>query len=302
MWLHGAVTHRALGGFDTTALRGPLPRTGRRTGGSRLPVLVTLGVLALVVVVLVAVAVGEGSGGLGALADPVVLGALGIGAALAALVGLLLTVLVRAGGRRSQRLAAFAAANGLTYHPRHPRPDALPATGLVDRVRRGGQDAWISDVVVDTRTRHVEYGQAAVRRGSARGRSMEWWGYVAVRTTVTVPHAAVLRRGRLGRPAAAFALVRQLADDLPQRPGPDPRFTVLCPPGHEDDVAAIASPDLLDRWAALGLDVEILDQWLVLSRRKAVVTLDPSQWQELAAMTAALDARLTAWERRRARR
>lgn len=264
--------------------------------------LVALGVLALAVVVVGALAVGEGSGGLGALADPVLLGALGIGAALAGLVGLLLTVLVRAGGRRSQRLAAFAAANGLTYHPRHPRPDALPATGLFDRVRRGGQTAWVSDVVVDARTRHVEYGQAAVRRGSARGRSMEWWGYVAVRTTIAVPHAAVVRRGRLGRPSALFALVRQLVDDVPQRPGPDPRFAVLCPPGSVPDVAAILSPDLLDRWAALGLDVEILGRWLVLYRRKAVVTLDPQEWQELAAMTAALDARLTAWEGSRAPR
>ncbi|MEE6295663.1 hypothetical protein [Georgenia wangjunii] len=32
-------------------------------------------------------------------------------------------------------------------------------------------------------------------------------------------------------------------------------------------------------------------------RRRRVVTLRPTQWQELAAMTALLDARLSGWER-----
>lgn len=296
MWLHGAVAHRAQGEFDTTALRGPLPRTGQRPGSSRLPLLIALGVLALAVVVVSAVAAREGTGVLRALADPVLLGALGLGAVLAALVGLLLAVLVRSGGRRSRRLAAFVAVNGLAYHPRHPEPAGLPGTGLFDRVRRGGQASWISDVVVDARDRHVEYGQAAVRRGTSRGSSLEWWGYVAVRTVVPMPHVAVLRRGRLVRPAAPFALLRQLVRDVPHVPGPDPRFTVLCPPGHERDVAAVVSPELLDRCARLGLDVEILDRWVVLFRRGRLVTLDPDRWQELAAMTTVLDARLTAWE------
>ncbi|MBD8062647.1 hypothetical protein [Oceanitalea stevensii] len=290
------MTHRTQGGFDTTALRGPLPRTGQRPGGSRLPLLIALGVLALVVVVVGAVAARQGTGVLTALADPVLLGALGLGAVLAALVGLLLALLVRSGGRRSRRLAAFAAANGLTYHPRHPQPADLPETGLFGRVRRGGQAGWISDVVVDARGRHVEYGQAAVRRGPSRGSSAEWWGYVAVRTPVPMPHVAVLRRGRLGRPAAPFASLRQLAQDVPSVPGLDPRFTVLCPAGHERDVAAVVSPELFDRWATLGLEVEILDRWVVLFRRGRLVTLDPDRWQELATMTTALDARLTAWE------
>lgn len=269
MWLHGAVTQGGYGGLDTTALRGP--RRGVQRARSRLrslPVWIGAAVLAVVVVVVVAVAASRGTGGAQALADPVLLGALGIGAALTALVALLLAALVRSGARRAERLAAFAADNGLGYHPRRPRTDDLPATALFDRVRRGGQEAWISDVVLDTRTRHTEYGQAAVRRRNARGVSLEWWGY----------------------------------QQLPPRPAADPRFTLLCPPGYEQDVAAIVSPELLDRWAAMGLDVEILDQWVVLFRRGRVATLEPARWQELASMTAALDARLTAWERHRTSR
>lgn len=303
MWLHGAVTQGGYGGLDTTALRGP--RRGVQRARSRLrslPVWIGAAVLAVVVVVVVAVAASRGTGGAQALADPVLLGALGIGVALAALVALLLAALVRSGVRRAERLAAFAADNGLGYHPRRPRTDDLPATALFDRVRRGGQEAWISDVVLDTRARRVEYGQAAVRRRNARGVSLEWWGYVAVRTTVALPHVAVLRRGRPGRATASFALLRQLAQQLPPRPAADPRFTLLCPPGYEQDVAAIVSPELLDRWAAMGLDVEILDQWVVLFRRGRVATLEPARWQELASMTAALDARLTAWERHRTSR
>lgn len=285
--------------MDTSALRGPLPRTGGSTQGhsrvASMPLLICLVVLGAVVVLVVGVAAGDGRGLAGALGDPVLLGALGIGAALAALVGLLLTVVVRSGGRRARRLEAFAADNALSYHPRRAPSDDLPATSLFDRVVRGGQAEWISDVLVDTRSRPVEYGQAAVRRGSARGRSMEWWGYVAVRTAVPMPHVAVLRRRTSG--PRSFALLRQLAQDVPRLAGLDRRFTVLCPPGHAPDVAAIVSPELFDRWAALGLDVEILGRWVVLFRRGAVVTLKPGLWQELAEMTAALDARLTAWER-----
>lgn len=307
MWLHGAVTHGVLGRLDTTALRGPLPQTAApQRARWRLPqpaVVVSAIVLAGVVLVVAAVAVGtavrDGAGLIQTMKDPVLLGALGVGAALAAATWLLLTVLVRHGNRRSTRLAAFAAANGFTYHLRRQQVDDLPATGLFVRALCGGRSMWVPDVVVAPRPRHVELGKTSIMRGSSEGSTREWWGYVAVRTAVPMPHVAVLRRRGLRRRVGRFGVLRQLRRDVPELPGHDRRFRVLCPPGYERDVAAIVSPELLDRWAAMGFDVEILDQWLVLFRRAAVVTLSPRTWQELIEMTALLDAHLTAWERHR---
>lgn len=300
-----------LGSLDTTALSGSLEPLGpgdaaqdrRRRSSSRfarsMAVLVVACVVLVTVVVVAAMAarsdtsLGEAAG------DPVVLGSLAAAAALGVLVWLGLSWASWSGGRRSQRLTAFAERNAMTYQRQRHQDDLLPPTAFFVRVYAGPQSRLATEVVVGRHPRHVEHGQVTISRsGGEDGAMREPWGYVAVRTAVPMPHVAILRRRGLRGRTRRFRGLRDLQRGLPPLRGFDRRFVVLCPPGHEADVAAIATPDLLDRWAEGGFDVEILDSWLVLFRRRPVVTLAPKRWQELAAMTTLLDARLTDWERR----
>ncbi|NHC24406.1 hypothetical protein G6553_14645 [Nocardioides sp. IC4_145] len=303
-----------LGSLDTTALSGPLEPVGpgdaaaqdrRRRSSSRSARSMALFVAACVVLVtavVVAAMAARSDTSLGeAAGDPVVLGSLAAAVVLGLLVWLGLSWASRSADRRSRRLTAFAERNGMTYQHHRDQAELLPPTAFFVQIFGEPQRRLVSDVVVDHRTRHVEHGQATVMRGGDENGAMrEPWGYVAVRTAVPLPHVAILRRRGLRRRVRRFRGLRDLQRGLPRLPGFDRRFVVLCPPEHESDVAAIATPDLLDRWAEGSFDVEILGSWLVLFRRRPVVTLKPKRWRELAAMTSLLDARLTDWERRAA--
>ncbi|GAB3145061.1 hypothetical protein GCM10027058_00790 [Microbacterium neimengense] len=190
-----------------------------------------------------------------------------IGAVVAALLfGLALMVLSRAAVRTGRRrmwprqhwaLARFAADNGVTYHP-GPFPAELPTRSYRGRL-------------LQTR---------ALRWATPEGRLIEWsdfvqdWGTSAYRHT---RFGGWIRIG-LGRPLPRIVLPPAHGDArvLVTEPGPAHR-------GPLEEDSLLFSPAL--RAEVKGWDVEVIDDALLLTRSRDVVTTDPAEWSEILRTT-----------------
>lgn len=204
-----------------------------------------------------------------------------IGAAVAALLfALLLMLLGRAAVRTGRRrmwprqhwaLARFAADNGFTYHP-GPFPAELPTRSYRGRL-------------LQTR---------ALRSVTPEGRLIEWSDFEQDWGTSAYHHTRFGGWIRIGLG------------------GPLPR--VVLPPAHGDARALVTGPGLAQRGLleedslllspallaeTKGWDVEVIDDELLLTRSRDVVTTDPAEWPAISRTTvAALDG-IAQWERRR---
>lgn len=190
-----------------------------------------------------------------------------IGAVVAALLfGLALMVLSRAavrGGRRRMWprqhwvLARFAADNGFTYHP-GPFPAELPTRSYRGRL-------------LQTR---------ALRWASPEGHRIEWsdfvqdWGTSAYRTT---RFGGWIRIG-LGRPLPRIVLPPEHGDAraLATESGLAQRVP------FEQDSLSFSSALLA---GVKGWDLEVIDDQLLLTRSRDVVTTDPTEWSEILRTT-----------------
>lgn len=79
----------------------------------------------------------------------------------------------------------------------------------------------------------------------------------------------------------------------------DSHFALYCPSGYERDALYLFTPDVMTRAVdeAGGWDIEIVDDVLLLTRSRDVVTTDPAEWSEIIRTTVAFAGKIEQWER-----
>lgn len=168
-------------------------------------------------------------------------------------------ILSRGIWRRRLAITRFAAANGLDYAVKTPRPNfpgAIFALGssrqAPERLYRGGD-------------RPLDLGNYQYTTGSGKSRRTHNWGYLAIKLDRMLPHMILDAKANnfLGTNLpVSFSRdqVLSLEGDF------DRHFTLYCPKQYERDALYVFTPDLMARLideAAL-FDVEIVDDWMFL--------------------------------------
>ena len=220
--------------------------------------------------------------------------------------GLLLVVLVTAltvnGWRRSDpttrryRLDQFARANGWGYTP------------VVHNLNRPGQMFEIGttratyDVIRWESPRAVEIGDHVYSPSPAAQGTVRR-GYVGIRLDTALPHIVLdaVKNNQAGE-GSSLRFRIDPAQRLSLEGDFDRHFTLYCPEGSEQDALYLFSPDIMARFIdhAADFDVEITGDWLILSTRDQVCTLDPSAWRQLLDLIGAIEDKLGQWGRWRA--
>jgi len=200
------------------------------------------------------------------------------------------------GKRRRYVLARFAQANGMSYLPWLDSPP-LPGMLFHQGDRRGS-----TDVLRREQPRFVEFANFSyTESGSSDSNSSTYrWGYVAIHLDAPLPHIvldALGNNGGLGRSNLPMAF--RGSQRLSLEGDFDRYFALYCPRGYERDALYLFTPDVMARLIdyAARLDVEIIDDWMFLYTREAVVTTDPAAWAQLFSVVAALTQKLTQWGR-----
>ena len=196
---------------------------------------------------------------------------------------------------RQQRLTRFARENGLEY-----LPGPYLATHLEPLRDRGRLE--VQDLL---RTRPgsspaIEFGDFELRSGSPGSEQTDIGGYCAIRLSTALPHL-VLRSRRLRlHPLSAGELPRA-AQRLGLEGDFDDHFTLYCPEGAETDALALLTPDVMARLidSAGDWDVELVGEWVILSRFPPVVSLDPAVWRDAVGAVDALIEKVARWDRLR---
>lgn len=210
--------------------------------------------------------------------------------------GLLVWFWVRSRARRGTperhyRLARFAAANGMSYQPG-------PYSGGHLAPWAGRGRLTLSRVMRTHAARPVEFANFELVTGPATGRSTRFGGYCAVRLETRLPHIVLLARHG-GESKLAVEALPSADQRLGLEGDFDRHFSLHCPRGYERDALYLFTPDVMARLIdhVRGFDVEVVDDWVLLTRSADVVALDPRAWNGLLEATRALDASVRRWAR-----
>jgi hypothetical protein len=187
------------------------------------------------------------------------------------------------------RLSRFAQRNDLDWTPGESRGrDITPLSeqgslSVIDGMStRSGLPVRIGNSILST-------------QNGSRSHSTRYGGFAAVRLGTRLPNIRIESR-RLRR-----VQVRAVAGDqtLSLEGDFDRHFTVRCPTGYERDALYLLTPDvmasLIDH--AQDFDIELVDDWVILTTPRDVVTFKPARWQSLAAALNAVTHRLDQWQR-----
>jgi len=199
------------------------------------------------------------------------------------LVGLGLVVpvvrLLRKSGNRermsSYRIMQFATRNGLGYRGKIENPEQ--AAGIFSR----GTQRAAADVVTFDRPRPMEFGVYRHVTGP-REMAAEAWCYATTPLDAKLPHLLLNSRAKrtgtmTGGPDDALG--------QPDLTGPGTAvFSVSGPFGRAPQIQAVLdrtlfAPDLLARYTARPVHIEIVRNQLYLFARKPFVTTDPDDWR-----------------------
>lgn len=193
----------------------------------------------------------------------------------------------------SWRIRRFAAANELEYR----RSVANP--GIPSSLFRG-TDRRALRVLRQPAPRHIEIGRHLSTLTSSRRRSRtEAWAYIAIRSAVPLPNMFLDARANdpaFGDPAGAGFRDDQrlrLEGDF------DRHFALYCPAGYETDALYLFTPDVMERLidTASAFDVELVDEWVILTSAQHTTTLDPARWRHVQGAIQAVTAKLDQWDR-----
>ncbi|WP_309732606.1 hypothetical protein [Microbacterium sp. SORGH_AS_0428] len=186
--------------------------------------------------------------------------------AAAVLFALALIALGRAAVRTGRRrmwprqhwaLARFAADNGFTYHP-GPFPADLPTRSYRGRLLQTRALRWMTPDGC-----RIEWSDFVQEWGTSAYRTTQFGGWIRI---------------RLDRPLPRIVLPSANSDARALAAGSQPAPGV---PSEEDGLSF--SSALL---AGLkGWDVEVIDDQLLLTRSRDVVTTDPTEWSEILRTT-----------------
>ena len=194
---------------------------------------------------------------------------------------------------RRYRLDQFARANGWTYTPvvrTLVRPGMMFETGTTRATY---------DVIGWEDPRSVEIGDHVYSPSPFRNEVVRR-GYVGIRLDVSLPHIVLdAVKNNLAGEGSSLRFRVDPAQKLSLEGDFDRHFALYCPEGYERDALYLFSPDIMARFIdhAADFDVEITDDWLMLSTRDQVCTLDPAEWQQLLDLIAAIEHKLGQWGR-----
>lgn len=194
---------------------------------------------------------------------------------------------------RRYRLDQFARANGWIYTPvvhTLVRPGMMFETGTTRATY---------DVIRWEHPRSVEIGDHVYSPSPFR-KEVVRRGYVGIRLDVALPHIVLdaVKNNRAGEGSSLRFRVDP-AQKLSLEGDFDRHFALYCPEGYERDALYLFSPDIMARFIdhAADFDVEITDEWLMLSTRDRLCTLDTATWQQLLELIAAIELKLGQWGR-----
>jgi len=210
---------------------------------------------------------------------------------------ILVWALVRTRSQRTSpmehhRLAQFAAANNMQY---------LPGPYLGNNIKPWAERVVRLQVSRVFRTRTdpaVEFGNFEERYPKDDQRGTGFGGYAAIRLKTHLPNILLLSRLNatgtdVWRPIPVRSEKLSLEGDF------DNYFTLYAPAGYDADALYLFTPDvmanLMDKAATF--DVEIIDDWVLLTTRQDAVTTDPEKWSALVAAVAAITAKFDQWQR-----
>jgi len=190
------------------------------------------------------------------------------------------------------RLAQFAAANNMQYLPgpylgNHIKPWA----GRVIRLQ-------MSRVLRTHTEPSVEFGNFEERYTQDDQRGTGFGGYAAIRLNTHLPNILLLSRlNATGTDIWRTIPVR--SEKISLEGDFDNYFTLYAPAGYDADALYLFTPDimanLMDKVAPF--DVEIIDDWVLLTTRHDAVTTDPATWATLVTAVAAITAKFDQWQR-----
>lgn len=204
---------------------------------------------------------------------------------------------VRTGRRRMRprqhwALARFAADNGFAYLPGPARGD-LPSWSY-----RGSLTKARAIRARTTRGRPIEWCDYENRYGNSASHHTQFGGWIRIGLRRPLPHI-VLRATQRGARVLSTASVPDSSQRLSLEGDFDSHFALYCPSGYERDALYLFTPDVMARAVdeAGGWDIEIVDDVLLLTRSRDVVTTDPAEWSEIIRTTVAFAGKIEQWER-----
>ena len=217
-----------------------------------------------------------------------------------AVLGVVLVVVVSVRGWRTDdsttrryRLDRFARANGWSYTP---VVRTLVRPGMMFEV---GTTRATYDMIRWENPRSVEIGDHVYSPSPFSNEEVRR-GYVGIRLDVALPHIVLdaVKNNAAGEGSSLRFRVDP-GQKLSLEGDFDRHFTLYCPEGYERDALYLFSPDIMARFIdhAADFDVEITDEWLMLSTRDRLCTLDTATWQQLLDLIAAIEHKLGQWGR-----
>ncbi|MDF2492377.1 MAG: hypothetical protein K0Q58_955 [Microbacterium sp.] len=220
-------------------------------------------------------------------ADAVVRGVfLGIGAALlGAGVAVLLVMDVLVFVQQTTRPTGLGTV--MSYYP-------LLGVGIAVLVAVLRVRHWRRHDPTTRRYRLHEYKPSPFQKNSERR------GYIGLRLDVALPHIVLDSVANDLRGEGTSLRFRvDAAQRLSLEGDFDRFFSLSCPTGYERDALYLFAPDIMQRFVdhAAEFDVEIVDDWLMLSTRAKLATLDREKWRNVLDLVAALEEKLWQWGR-----
>jgi len=205
----------------------------------------------------------------------------------------LVRVAVRVWARRTLRrthirLANFAEANGFDY-----LAGPVAAQREMPWRRRGSLN--LHRVLRSREERGIEIADYEIQ-GNSQNLAAQFGGFCALRLPTPLPHIMLRAQGGR-RPGMSSAGAPRDLQRLSLEGDFDRHFALFCPQGYEADALYLFTPDVMARLIdhVRDLDVEIVDDWMILSTPRDLVTTDPADWAAIAAAVDAVDDRVERW-------
>ncbi|WP_378148564.1 hypothetical protein ACFJGV_09325 [Cnuibacter sp. UC19_7] len=189
------------------------------------------------------------------------------------------------------RLMRFAAANGMEF-----RPGPAGAHRRLPLRRRGSLN--VHRVLRTPGDRGVEFANYEIMNKRSGVTTPQFGGYCALRLPTALPNILLQSEDGPARPLTLSGVPRD-SQRLSLEGDFDRYFQLYCPEGYERDALYLFTPDVMARLVenVRGLDVEIVDDWMLLLSIRDLVTDRADRWLALAAAVDALDDRIERWGR-----
>ncbi|MCS5497983.1 hypothetical protein NY547_12105 [Cnuibacter physcomitrellae] len=189
------------------------------------------------------------------------------------------------------RLMRFAAANGMEF-----RPGPSGAHRRLPLRRRGSLN--VHRVLRTPGDRGVEFANYEIMNKRSSVTTPQFGGYCALRLPTALPNILLRSEDGPTRPLTLSGVPRD-SQRLSLEGDFDRYFELYCPEGYERDALYLFTPDVMARLVdtVRGLDVEIVDDWMLLLSARDLVTDRADRWLALAAAVDALDDRIERWGR-----